>query len=173
MSESQILEKSKQLALKTIDFHNKKKLGSKSLLIFLKEQLKKIYYTEDCNKIIIEYCSFLAKYGYEIMIDTDYFDIIDYNSSKYQEYISSLINKLPKNYDKLKSFAKNAADKMIYMYHSNNYLNKSYQDYINEIMSETKYSTSEKLTIEANIVHFITQNHYDIDSTNPLILSEF
>ena len=40
-------------------------------------------------------------------------------------------------------------------------------------MSETKYSTSEKLTIEANIVHFITQNHYDIDSTNPLILSEF
>ena len=143
------------------------------MLNLTKEQLQDIYYTKDCNRIMIEYCSFLSKYGYEIMRDTEHFDIIDYNSFKYQEYISSLINKLPKNYDKLKSFAKNAADKMIYMYHSNNYLNKSYQDYINEIMSETKYSTSEKLTIEANIVHFITQNHYDIDSTNPLILSEF
>lgn len=173
MSENQILEKSRQLTLKTIDLHKKKKLGTKSLLNFLKEQLQDIYYTKDCNRIIIEYCSFLSKYGYEIMRDTEHFDIIDYNSFKYQEYISSLINKLPKNYDKLKSFAKNAADKMIDMYHSNNYLNKSYQDYINEIMSETKYSTSEKLTIEANIVHFITQNHYDIDSTNPFILSEF
>ena len=62
---------------------------------------------------------------------------------------------------------------MIYMYHSNNYLNKIYQDYINEIMFETKYSPSEKITIEANIIHFITQNYYDIDSINPLILSGF
>ena len=173
MSESQILKKSKQLVLITIKLHKKNKLGKDSLVNFFKEQLGDIYYTNDCNKIIIEYCSFLAKSRYEIMIDTDHFDIIDYNTFKYQEYISSLINKLPKNYDKLKSFAKKAADKIIYMYHSNNYLNKNYQDYINEVMSKTNYSTSEKSTIEANIVHFITQRHYDKDNTNPLVLSEF
>lgn len=55
-----------------------------------------IYYS-----IIVEYCRLLAESGYEIKIDTDNFDIIDYNSIDYEFYIESILNKLPKNYDEL------------------------------------------------------------------------
>ncbi len=168
-----ILFEAKKLANNTINLHNENKLGKKSMITFLKEQLGKTYDTEDCNKILIEFCSILAKRGYEIMIDTDHFDIIDYNSNEYQKYTSSLIEKRPKNYDKLRNYAEGVADKMISMYHSKTYINKSYQEYINEILSKTKYSDSEKTTIEVNTIHFITIRHYDIVNTSPLVLSEF
>lgn len=126
-----------------------------------------IYYS-----IIIEYCRLLAESGYEIKIDTDNFDIMDYNSMDYELYIESILNKLPKNYDELQNIAKQTASKIIKRYKSKKYINQSFQKYLDSVIPE-KYTLQEKITIEVSTVHYITQNYYDISNTDPFILNKF
>ena len=173
MTETKIIEEAKKLVKTSIEFHKKELLGKTDLLSFFKEHLKDLYNSEYYNSIIIKYCSLLAQSGYEIMIDTDHFDIINYNSYEYQRYVDDLLSKRPKNYDKLKEEAKIVAQQIIKLYKSKTYIDKSFQDYLDNIIQTSKYNSREKSIIEVNAVHYITHAKYDINSTNPLVLSKF
>ena len=173
MTEREINEEARKLVKTSIELHKKELLGKTDLLSFFKEHLKDLYNTEYYNSIIIKYCSLLSTAGYEIMIDTDHFNIINYNSYEYQKYVDDLLSKRPKNYDKLKEEAKIVAKKIIKLYKSKTYADKSFQDYLDNIIQISKYNSREKSIIEVNAVHYITQAKYDIDSTTPLVLSKF
>lgn len=173
MTEQQINLEAKKLVKTSIELHKKKILGKVDLLSFFKEHLKELYDSEYYNYIIMKYCSLLAQAGYEIMIDTDHFDIIDYNSDEYYRYVDELLSKRPKNYDKLQEETKFAAQKIIKLYKSKKYVDKSFQDYLDYTMPKSKYNNREKSIIEVSAIHFITHANYDINSTNPLILSKF
>lgn len=172
MTEKQVYNKARELVNITIDLHKKKLLGKTSLLKFFKEHLKELYDSKYCNHIIKQYCRLLAETGYEIMIDTDHFDIINYYSYKYQKYTNELLSKRPKNYDELQEVAKLSATKIIKMYKSKKYINQSFQTYLDNVIPQ-KYTSIEKTTIEVGTVHYITENYYDIDNTSPLVLSKF
>ena len=58
------------------------------------------------------------------------------------------------------------------MYKTKKYINQSFQEYLDNVIP-TKYTSKEKTTIKVGTVHFLTQNYYDIDNTNPLVLSKF
>lgn len=173
MTETKIIEEAKKLVKTSIELHKKELLGRTDLLSFFKEHLKDLYNTEYYNSIIIKYCSLLSTAGYEIMIDTDHFNIINYNSYEYQKYVDELLSKRPKNYDKLKEEAKLTAQRIIKLYKSKTYVDKSFQDYLNYTIPKSKYSKRERLIIETNAVSQLTYKHYDIDNTNPLVLSKF
>ena len=57
------------------------------------EQLDMGINEKDYNKFLIYYCRILSKKGYEIKIDTNLFDIIDYNSDEYIDYWEKIHNK--------------------------------------------------------------------------------
>ncbi len=173
MTEKQINEKARKLVKTSIELHKKKLLGKITLLDFFKEHLKDLYDSKYYNRIIIKYCSLLAKAGYEIMIDTEHFDIIDYNSYEYEKYVDELLSKRPKNYNKLQEEAKLTALKIIKLYKSKTYQDKSFQDYLDYTIPKSKHNKRERLIIETNAVSQLTYKHYDIDNTNPLILSKF
>ena len=173
MTERQVNQEARKLVKTSIELHKKKLLGKTDLLSFFKEHLKDLYNTEYYNSIIIQYGSLLAKAGYEIMIDTEYFDIIDYNSYEYEKYVDELLSKRPKNYNKLQEEAKLTALKIIKLYKSKTYQDKSFQDYLDYTIPKSKYNKRERLIIETNAVSQLTYKHYDIDNTNPLILSKF
>lgn len=173
MTEKQINEKARKLVKTSIELHKKKLLGKITLLDFFKEHLKDLYDSKYYNRIIIKYCSLLAQAGYEIMIDTDYFNIINYDSYEYQLYTEKLLSKRPKNYDELQREAKIIAQKIITLYKSKTYIDKSFQDYLNYTIPKSKYNNHERIIIEVNAVSHLTHKHYDIDNTNPLVLSKF
>lgn len=173
MTETKIIEEAKKLVKTSIELHKKELLGRTDLLSFFKEHLKDLYNTEYYNSIIIKYCNLLSIAGYEIMIDTDHFNIINYNSYEYQRYVDDLLSKRPKNYDKLKEEAKLTALKIIKLYKSKTYQDKSFQDYLDYTIPKSKYNKRERLIIETNAVSQLTYKHYDIDNTNPLVLSKF
>lgn len=173
MTDKQITQIARKLVKTSIQYHKKGKLGKKDMLTFFKEELNELYDSDYYNYIIMQYCSLLAQSGYEIMIDTDHFDIIDYNSYEYERYVDDLLSKRPKNYEKLQEEAKIAAQKIIKLYKSKKYVDKSFKDYLSYTMPKSKYSSREKSIIEVNAIHFITHANYDINSTNPLVLSKF
>lgn len=173
MTETKIIEEAKKLVKTSIELHKKELLGKTDLLSFFKEHLKDLYDSEHYNSIIIKYCNLLATAGYEIMIDTEHFDIIDYNSYEYEKYVDDLLSKRPKNYDKLKEEAKLTAQRIIKLYKSKTYTDKSFQDYLDYTIPKSKYNKRERLIIETNAVSQLTYKHYDINNTNPLVLSKF
>lgn len=173
MTERQVNQEARKLVKTSIELHKKKLLGKTDLLSFFKEHLKDLYNTEYYNSIIIKYCNLLSIAGYEIMIDTEHFDIIDYNSYEYEKYVDELLSKRPKNYNKLQEEAKLTAQRIIKLYKSKTYADKSFQDYLDCTIPKSKYSKRERLIIEINAVSQLTYKHYDIDNTNPLILSKF
>lgn len=93
MTERQVNQEARKLVKTSIELHKKKLLGKTDLLSFFKEHLKDLYNTEYYNSIIIKYCNLLSTVGYEIMIDTDHFNIINYNSYEYQRYVDDLLSK--------------------------------------------------------------------------------
>ena len=173
MTEKQICNKANELVEISINLHNKKSLKKYDLLSFFKEYLKDLYDSEYCNCIISKYCSYLAKAGYEIRIDTDKFDIIDYNSNEYIKYTLDLISKRPKNYNELQNVARITAQKIISMYQSKKFCNQSFKDYLENTIPKSQYTNRERIIIEVGTVHHITHKHYDIDNTDPLVLSKF
>lgn len=173
MTDKQITQIARKLVKTSIQYHKKGKLGKKDMLTFFKEELNELYDSDYYNYIIMQYCSLLAQSGYEIMIDTDHFDIIDYNSYEYERYVDELLSKRPKNYNKLQEEAKLTAKKIIRLYKSKTYQDKSFKDYLEYTMPKTKYNSREKSIIEVNAIHFITHANYDINDTNPLVLSKF
>ena len=72
--------------------YKKKKLSKYSLNQFFNYNLKKYVDTDYYNCIIIEYCRILAEKGYEIKIDTEHFDIINFDSREYKIYIEEIKN---------------------------------------------------------------------------------
>ena len=173
MTEKQICNKANELVEISINLYNKKTLKNYDLLSFFKEYLNDLYDSEYYDCIISKYCSYLAKAGYEIRIDTDKFDIIDYNSNEYSEYILKLISKRPKNYNELQNVARITAQKIISMYQSKKYCNQSFKDYLEYTIPKSKYTNNEKVIIEVGVVHHITHKHYDIYNTSPLVLNKF
>ena len=103
------------------------------------------------------------------MIDTEHFDIIDYNSYEYEKYVDELLSKRPKNYNKLQEEAKLTALKIIKLYKSKTYQDKSFQDYLDYTIPKSKYNKRERLIIEINAVSQLTYKHYDIDYVKPLV----
>lgn len=173
MNQTQINKIASQLVETTINLHNKKTLSKYSLNNFFKEYLKDYLKEDYYNSIIIKYCSVLAKRGYEIMLDTERFEIIDYNSYEYENYVNKILESLPKNYDELQRVAKKTAEKIIKRYNSKKYINYSFKDYLESSIPNSNYTSQELVSIEVGTVHFITQYYYDINNTNPLILSKF
>ena len=173
MTDKQITQMARKLVKTSIQYHKKGKLGKKDMLTFFKEELNELYDSDYYNYIIMQYCSLLAQSGYEIMIDTDHFDIIDYNSYEYERYVDELLRKRPKNYNKLQEEAKLTAQKIIRLYKSKTYQDKSFQDYLDYTIPKSIYNKRERIIIETNAVSQLTYKHYDIDNTNPLVLSKF
>lgn len=58
------------------------------------------------------------------------------------------------------------------MYKTKRYNNQSFQEYLDNLIP-TKYTSKEKTTIKIGRVHYLTQNYYDIDNKNPLVLCKF
>lgn len=172
MNKKQVVVIAKKLVNTSIGLHKKKKLSKYSLNQFFNSYLKEFIDTDYYNYIIHEYCRILAEKGYEIKIDTEHFDIINFNSREYKFYIEELLSKLPKNYDELQKVAKLSATKIIKMYKTKKYINQSFQEYLDNVIP-IKYTSKEKTTIQVGTVHYLTQNYYDIDNTNPLVLNKF
>lgn len=91
MSEDKIISKSNELVDLCIDYHKNGMLGKINIIDFFDQfnmQMKK----KDYYKVLIRYCEILSKRGYEIKFDTNFFDIIDYNSDEYIDYWSKISN---------------------------------------------------------------------------------
>lgn len=87
MKKEILIEKAKRLVCITIEKHKQKLLGREKMSTFIKNNLNKDITEEHYNKILHLYNKYLAKAGYEIRKDINKFDIINYNSEEYLEYI--------------------------------------------------------------------------------------
>lgn len=88
MKEEILIETSKSLVDITIEKHKKRLLGRETMSTFIKNNLNTNINEEQYNQILHLYSRYLAKEGYEIKKDITKFDIINYNSEEYQEYIN-------------------------------------------------------------------------------------
>lgn len=88
MKEQSLIEVSKRLAYITIEKHKQKLLGKENMSAFIKNYLNKDITEEHYNKILHLYSKYLSKEGYEIRKNITKFDIINYNSEEYKEYIN-------------------------------------------------------------------------------------
>lgn len=170
MKVKKVNEIASNLVEKTIKLHKQNKLNNKSLIVYLNDELSD--YDQDYYYLILNYfCKYLSENGYEIKSDTNHFDIINYNSNEYIEYINLLRRNLPKNYNELRIKSIKYCDNLIAKY-SKDTIKHSYTEYLNSVIPNT-YDENEKAIIEVNIVSRITEKHYDICRTEPLLLEKF
>ena len=76
-----------------IDDYKKKKLGTCNMLEYIHNKFPSINKNEIINNIFI-IGNILANKGYEIKIDIDKFDIVNYNSIEYKKYLMELNKKI-------------------------------------------------------------------------------
>ena len=88
MTEKSLIELTQRLIAITIKKHKQKLLGKDNMSTFIKNNIDKNITEENYNKILHLYNNYLAKEGYEIKKDITKFDIINYNSEEYNEYLS-------------------------------------------------------------------------------------
>lgn len=170
MTIEEVKEAASNIVEEIIILHKENKLGNKELITYLDDSIEK-YDKNDYYLILNYFCKHLSKEGYEIMRDTNHFDIIDYNSSEYIDYINLLERDLPKNYNKLRTKSIKYADDLIDKYDKDK-VKLSYIKYLNSVIPDT-YDDNESAIIEVGIVSRITKRHYDIRSTDPFELKKF
>lgn len=173
MSDRLIQKEAKRLVNVTIEYHKKKLLGKIKMTDFLKKhEDKKITKNYSC-RVLRYYCKFLAQAGYEIKMDTDHFEIINYRSREYEIYIEEIMSQRPENYEELRKESKYIALKMIDIYEGQTVKKKSYKEIHNLALAENSYNDDELAVINAGITHYITDEYYDIKCTEPLKLAKF
>lgn len=173
MNDKLIQKEAERLVSITIEHHKKKLLGKIKMTNFLKKyEDKKI--AKICGRSVLRYyCKFLAQAGYEIKMDTDHFEIINYRSREYEIYIEEIMSQRPENYEELRKESKYIALKMINIYEGQKVKNKSYKEIYNLALSANNYNDEELAVINVGITHYITDEYYDIKCTEPLKLAKF
>ena len=85
-----IKKEAKALVDLTIKMHKEKLLGKEKLSTFIKNNLTKELEDNDYNELLHYYNRFLSEEGYEIKQDIKKFDIINYTSEEYENYIFTI-----------------------------------------------------------------------------------
>lgn len=90
MKDTLIKKEAKALVDLTIKMHKEKLLGKEKLSKFIKSNITKELEEIDYNDLLHYYNRFLAEEGYEIKQDIKKFDIINYTSEEYENYIFTI-----------------------------------------------------------------------------------
>ena len=90
MKNTIIKEEAKSLVDLTIKLHKTNQLGKEKLSKFIKNNITKELEEEDYNKLLHYYNRYLSEEEYEIKQNIKKFDIIDYTSEEYHNYISNI-----------------------------------------------------------------------------------
>ena len=168
MSEKEINNITEELTDCVISDHLNNKLGIMSLKEYI---LNKYKFDNDLDfiKIIFKLGNLLANRGYEIKIDIDKFDIVNYTNEEYKNYLIELNNLELNNKDILKSESLNLTKKLIDISKEKS-ISLTYS--LKHLFKGIKLTQKEEIYLRVHTINNLADMGYKIVNINPLIIKK-
>ena len=168
MTEEKIDSISSKLLNIVITDHITNNLGKVSLKEYI---LNKITLEDDLDfiKIVFKLGNLLADNGYEIKLDIDKFEIVNYTNEEYNNYLREIKKLDLKNKDKLLNKSQELTNDLINISKEETL---SLKDSLKYLFKDMKLSQKEEIFLRVHIINNLTNKGYKIDNINPLKLKK-